>query len=140
LTLNPIFFINLILPLQKDSAGNYLYHALPPEQIATKNTLADFPQTGTRELTADDYVYQIKRLAHPKLQSPIAEMMKNYIVGFDEFATLIRTLPPNALKNTPLAGAITSSRYQYHIRIKGKYPQSFILVSDAIFCPYALGS
>ena len=33
---------------------------------AQVSTLADFKQTGTRELNAEDYVYQIKRLAHPR--------------------------------------------------------------------------
>ncbi len=36
---------------------------------------ADFAETGTRELTAEDYVYQIKRLAHPRLHSPIFGLM-----------------------------------------------------------------
>jgi oligopeptide transport system substrate-binding protein len=31
----------------------------------------------TRELTADDYVYGIKRLAHPRLHSPIFGLMAN---------------------------------------------------------------
>ena len=36
-----------------------------------RQTIADFPQVDSRELTADDYIYQIKRLAHPRLHSPI---------------------------------------------------------------------
>ena len=67
-----------------------LYHQLTQEQIQSLNTLTDFKSTGSRELIAEDYVYQIKRLAHPKMQSPIAEMMKNYIVGFDEFSKQVR--------------------------------------------------
>src|SRR5688500_16858668 len=34
---------------------------------------------GTRELLADDYIYQIKRLAHPRLRSPIFGLMAEYI-------------------------------------------------------------
>ena len=45
------------------------------------NALEDFKATGTRELTAEDYVYQIKRLAHPDLHSPIFGMMAEKIVG-----------------------------------------------------------
>jgi oligopeptide transport system substrate-binding protein len=45
------------------------------EQLRGIEKLADFPQTGSRELVADDYIYQIKRLAHPRLHSPIFSMM-----------------------------------------------------------------
>ena len=38
-----------------------------------RQTIGDFPKVGSRELTADDYIYQIKRLAHPRLHSPIFE-------------------------------------------------------------------
>ncbi|HXE40543.1 MAG TPA: peptide ABC transporter substrate-binding protein, partial [Azonexus sp.] len=42
------------------------------KQVADgRQVIADFPETGSRELTADDYIYQIKRLAHPRLHSPI---------------------------------------------------------------------
>jgi oligopeptide transport system substrate-binding protein len=44
-------------------------------------TLATSPQTGTRELVAADYVYQIKRLAHPRLHSPIFELMADTSSG-----------------------------------------------------------
>ena len=106
----------------KDSTGLFVYHTLSAEQIAAVKTLADFKQTGTRELTADDYVYQIKRLANPKLQSPIAEMMKNYIVNFEKFAD----------KDF---GAEIINRYQYKIRIKGKSPQFIFWLAMPFFAP-----
>ncbi|MGZ8903722.1 MAG: ABC transporter substrate-binding protein, partial [Methylobacter sp.] len=56
--------------LAKDSKGNYLYHRLTGTQINQLNKLTDLESTGSRELTAEDYIYQIKRLAHPKIQSP----------------------------------------------------------------------
>ena len=36
-------------------------------------------------LLAEDYVYQIKRLASPRLHSPILGLMSQYIVGLAEF-------------------------------------------------------
>ncbi|MDD2863722.1 MAG: ABC transporter substrate-binding protein [Methylococcales bacterium] len=106
----------------KNTAGEFMYHTLSPEQIAAVNNIGDFPQTSTRELTADDYVYQIKRLANPKLQSPIAEMMKNYIVNFDKF-------------NEADFGAQVLNRYQYKIRIHGKSPQFIFWLAMPFFAP-----
>lgn len=39
----------------------------------------------TREALAEDYVYQIKRLAHPVLACPISAVLATYIDGFAEF-------------------------------------------------------
>ena len=39
-----------------------------PAAISGFHTLADFPNRGTRELLAEDYVYALKRLAHPRLR------------------------------------------------------------------------
>src|SRR3989344_8506109 len=65
----------------RDAAGRLLYHALGPGDLTEINAIGDFAQTGTREVTAADYIYQIKRLAHPKLHSPIQSLMNDYIVG-----------------------------------------------------------
>ena len=65
----------------RDAAGHYYYHALDVAAVADKTRLSDFAHTGTRELVAADYVYQIKRLAHPKLSSPIFGLMSEHIVG-----------------------------------------------------------
>jgi hypothetical protein len=45
----------------RDPGGKLLYHDLKPVDLKDIYSLRDFPQTGTRELTAEDYVYQIKR-------------------------------------------------------------------------------
>lgn len=121
--------------LAKNAQGDYQYHRLTAGQIGSSATLADFNATGSRELVAEDYVYQIKRLAHPKIQSPIAEMMKNYIVGFDEFAKQLGDKPKVEIKDRPLAGAEVVSRYQYRIRIKGKYPQFIFWLAMPFFSP-----
>src|SRR5262249_31964615 len=54
----------------RDDKGEPLYLSLPESEIRSRYKLSDFPRTATRELTADDYVYEIKRLANPQLVSP----------------------------------------------------------------------
>ncbi len=121
--------------LAKDKEGHYLYHHLTAAAVQKIETLTDFPQTGTRELTSYDYVYQIKRMAHPKNQSPIAEIMKQYIVGFNEFSQKIAQQPKAAISNIDLQGVSTLNRYQYRIRIKGKYPQFKFWLAMYFFAP-----
>ena len=121
--------------LAKKAQGEYLYHHLSATEIDKLETLADFKVTGSRELVAEDYVYQIKRLAHPKIQSPIAEIMKNYIVGFDEFSRQVADKNKTAIKNIAMAGVTAMGPYQYRIRIKGKYPQFIYWLAMPFFAP-----
>jgi ABC-type transport system substrate-binding protein len=126
----------------RDASGGYAYHALRADQLAHINTLADFTQRGTRELVAEDYVYGIKRLAHPHLHSPILGLMGGYIVGLDGFA---KDLQKSALamrrgnwldlRQHRLAGVETIDRYHYRIRIKGKYPQFLYWLAMPFFAP-----
>src|SRR5262245_409196 len=74
----------------KDDKGQALYLSLPDSEIRSKYKLSDFPKTGTRELTADDYVYEIKRLAHPQVVSPIYSHMTDYIVGLKELGDRLK--------------------------------------------------
>lgn len=121
--------------LAKNAQGDYEYHYLNKAQIDSAASLKDFNVTGSRELTAEDYVYQIKRLAHPKTQSPIAEIMKNYIVGFEDFSKQVKDKSKAEIKDLPIAGATALSRYQYRIRIKGKYPQFIYWLAMPFFSP-----
>ncbi|WP_040573330.1 ABC transporter substrate-binding protein [Methylovulum miyakonense] len=121
--------------LAKNAHGDYLYHHLTAADIAPLNTLNDLPETGSRALLAEDYVYQIKRLAHPKNQSPIAEIMKNYIVGFAEFARQVADKPKTAVKDLSMSGVTALSPTQYRIRIKGKYPQFSYWLAMLFFAP-----
>ncbi|HZC02948.1 MAG TPA: ABC transporter substrate-binding protein [Gammaproteobacteria bacterium] len=118
----------------KSATGDLLYHALTPADLASIQTLADFKRTDTRELTAADYAYQIKRMAHPKLHSPIAGLMSEYIVGLSEFAQRLAQAyaeleaqghrPPFLdLSQFEIEGVKVIDRYTYEIKLKGKYPQ-----------------
>jgi oligopeptide transport system substrate-binding protein len=121
--------------LAKTANGEYAFHHLGKDQIVALGTLSDFNASGSRELIAEDYVYQIKRLAHPKMQSPIAEMMKNYIVGFGEFSDKVKQLPKAAMKDVPMSGVTAISPYTYRIRITGKYPQFMYWLAMTFFAP-----
>ncbi len=121
--------------LARNAQGAYFYHNLTAEQIQNYSTLSDFKEVGTRELTAEDYIQQIKRLAHPKIQSPIAEIMKNYIVGFDDFSKLVASKKKTDIKSLSMAGLEVINSYQYRIRIKGKYPQFLFWLSMPFFAP-----
>ncbi len=116
-----------------------------PADISGFFTLADFPGRGTRELIADDYVYAIKRLAHPRLHSPILGLMGEYIIGLNDLA---RSLQKSALaarhqggeewldlRAVSMAGVEVIDRYRYRIRIKGKYPQFLYWLSMPFFAP-----
>src|SRR5690606_28864682 len=74
----------------RDEENNLRYHALSAQDMQPVYTMSDFEHTGTRELVADDYIYQIKRLAHPGLHSPIFGLMADYIVGLREYADILR--------------------------------------------------
>ncbi len=121
--------------LAKNAAGEFLYHHLTSAQLAGVGVLGDFDKTGSRELTADDYVYQIKRLASPEVQSPIAELMKHYIVGFEDFYRQAASLSLEQIKAAPMTGVTLLDRYRYKITIKGKYPQFIFWLAMPFFAP-----
>ena len=122
--------------------GTHTYHALGAADLAAVATLADFPLRDTRELTADDYVYGIKRLAHPRLHSPILGLMGEYVVGLEAYAATLRKAAPAQrrdawidLRDFPLEGVQALDRYRYRIRVKGKYPQFLYWLAMPFFAP-----
>jgi oligopeptide transport system substrate-binding protein len=132
----------------RDAGGRLLYQSLSASDLDDIYTVGDFAKTGTRELTAADYVYQIKRLAHPKLHSPVLSVMNDYIVGLREYsATLAKAYSEAAagredgvyldLTRYPLAGVEEVDRYTYRIRIHGKYPQLLYWMAMPFFAPMA---
>lgn len=107
-----------------------------------RQVLGDFTQTGSRDLTADDYIYQIKRLAHPRLHSPIFGMMADKIVGLKELGEALgkaaKDLPADAwldLDVYPLAGIQKVDSQTWSIRLHGKYPQFLYWLAMPFFAP-----
>ena len=64
-----------------------------------------------REMTAQDYVYSLKRLYDPTLKSPWAYMFDGKIVGDEALKTRFSV-------DTPIAGLVALDRYTLSIRLK----------------------
>ncbi|MEE8400444.1 MAG: ABC transporter substrate-binding protein, partial [Desulfobacterales bacterium] len=131
----------------KDKEGRYLYHALTEKELEDIYTLSDFGQTDTRELTAADYVYQIKRLAHPRLNSPLFGVMAGYIVGLRDYEKQLKAAFEQIkagrddkyvyldLQQYDLPGVILVDRYHYRIMLHGRYPQFVYWLAMPFFAP-----
>ena len=87
----------------KTAEGDYVYHQLTETGFGGITTLGDFSATGSRELVAADYVYQIKRLAHPNLHSPIFGLMSDYIVGLKGYAKTLEDSKPARQDQTSIS-------------------------------------
>ncbi len=140
--ITPSIFYQPHPALAKTSEGAYRYHALTNEELKSIDALSDFKETGSRELTADDYLYGIKRLAHPNIHSPIYGFMSEYIVGLKTLGTRLQEegskLQEEAfldLRNIPLSGVEVVDRYTYWIKIHGKYPPFLYWLAMPFFAP-----
>jgi oligopeptide transport system substrate-binding protein len=125
----------------RDQQGRPEYIPLAPGALRGIHALSDFPHSGTRTVTAADYTYQIKRLAHPQLHLPIFGVMSEYIVGLKDYAvTLQQALKknPDAFLNLnayPLPGVQVVDEHTYRIEITGKYPQFAYWLAMPFFSP-----
>ncbi len=122
----------------RDEKGNYRYYKIPQDFLIKSkiNTLSDFKYTSTRELIVDDYIYEIKRIANPFVNSPIYGLMSDYILGFKEFgASLSKSDTFVDLRKYPMAGLKKIDDYTFQITIKGMYPQFTYWMAMSFFTP-----
>lgn len=126
----------------KDATGQYRYQHLSDQELKQYQVISDFKEQGTREVIAEDYVYQIKRLAEPHLSSPIYGIMNQHIVGLKELREtlmkdvhLVLSNQEMDLRAYPLSGVEVLDRYTYRIRIKGKYPPFQYWLAMPFFVP-----
>jgi ABC-type oligopeptide transport system substrate-binding subunit len=124
-----------------NAQGKPEYDHLTLADLRNIHAPGDFPHSGTRVVTASDYVYQIKRLANPQLHLPIFGVMSEYIVGLKDYAkTLQQALKqhPDAfldLRAYPLSGVQVVDSTTYRITIHGKYPQFAYWLAMPFFAP-----
>ncbi len=128
--------------LARDAKGGYAYHDLQPGDLDRIHAIGDFKLRGARELVAADYVHQIKRLAHPRLHSPIMQLMGDYIVGLKALGKELAAADQAAggkgfldLTRFDLAGAQVLDKHTYRIRVHGKYPQFAYWLAMPFFAP-----
>ena len=136
----------------KDGQGKYLYHALSPSDIEGKYSPWDFAETGTRELNAADLAYSIKRLATPRVPSPVMGHLANYIVGLEPLSerlreadkTLLKGRAPTArdkpfldLRKFDLPDVKVIDDFTLSITLKGVYPQFKYWLAMTFFAPIA---
>ncbi len=125
---------------QTDGSPVYLFDEAA--EAAPYTVLSDFAETGSRELTAEDYAYQIRRLADPTLLSPIRGLLSEYILGMNEFGALAKEARAGLkdgewldLRTLPFEGVEVVSDYRLRVRLKGKYPQFSYWLAFHFFAP-----
>ena len=118
------------------------YYSFSNESSAKKFTvLADFKRVGTKELVASDYIYQIKRMADPRLQFPIWDIMSNYLVGMKDLRKqLVQARRDNPkgwlnLDTFSLDGVKEIDQYTFQITLHKKYPQFKYWLAFHFFAP-----
>lgn len=134
----------------KNEKGEYVNHALAPEVIDQLHNPMDLPQKGTRELTAEDFVYSIKRMANPRIIAPVYGTMVNYLPGLKDFAVQVRAedkrlradlkpsdrdLPFLDLRKFELKGVSAPDKHTLRLEVKGKYPQFPNWLAMTFFAP-----
>lgn len=141
-TLKPGMYYEPHPAFAKTSYGTYRYLHLSAQVLRSVRSLTTFQEQGTREVLADDYVYEIKRLASPITGSPIFGVMSQYIVGFSDFPQKIFSSTAYHhnknyvdLRQFPLEGAATLNKYQFQITIKGLYPPFEYWLAMPFFAP-----
>jgi oligopeptide transport system substrate-binding protein len=111
---------------------------LPPQNIDALKSPYDL-EKGTRELLADDYIYQIKRLAHPRLHSPIFGLMAEYIVGMAAYADALKKADRAGewldLRKHPLGGVEKVDAHTFRVTLNGRYPQFVYWLAMPFFAP-----
>ncbi len=114
-----------------DAEGRPVYADLDEASLGERSQIGDFEHTGTRELVAADFAYQIKRLVRPRIESPGLAIF-NQIVGLEDLAARLQAevdagrLDPDGwidMRQFPLEGVETPDPHTLRIRIRGKYPQ-----------------
>ncbi len=125
----------------QDKKGNYRYWNISADFLQNEkiSELSDFKFSGTRELKADDYIYQIKRLATPSVSSPIYGLMSEHILGFTEFANRLPKKNSHTtyldLRRYPLEGVKKINDYTFEITLVGQYPQFLFWLAMPFFSP-----
>ena len=121
--------------------GEAFYDFADLTSASNYKKLVDFKRVDTKELVADDYIYQIKRMSDPGLQFPIWDIVSEYIIGLKEMrqtVSIFREENPKAWLNfndLHLSGVRKIDRYTFSITLNGIYPQFKYWLAFHFFAP-----
>jgi oligopeptide transport system substrate-binding protein len=123
-----------------DPEGKPLYVFATAAEGGRYRQVPDFPETGSRPVLANDFVYAIKRLADPENGSPMLGFMAHYIVGMEAFSEQLAKIPRDGwldLDSYPMEGLELLDERTLSITIKGRYPQFTYWLAMQFFSPIA---
>ncbi len=117
----------------REPSGSYSYWPMAADDLEHAYSIADFAKTGSRELTADDYVYAFRRLASPRVVSPIYGVMAEHVVGMRDYGEALKKEDRARraegdstwldLRQYPFDGVQALDAHTLRIKVIGKYPQ-----------------
>ncbi|MGA1562238.1 MAG: ABC transporter substrate-binding protein, partial [Gammaproteobacteria bacterium] len=132
-------------PAFAQDENGFLYNDLDAETVAKMRVPLDLNIHGTRSVQAEDYAYQIRRLADPTLHSPVYSILADYIVGLTDARDAIREERERRdqtstdawldLRNIPLRGVEVLDDYTLQITLQGRYPQFVYWLAMPFFAP-----
>jgi oligopeptide transport system substrate-binding protein len=100
-----------------------------------------FPEGKGRELKASDFVFAIKRLADPRIQSTGAWIFQGKLKGFDAFEKALRESPQQGLaalfSSTGIEGLKALDDYTLELRLERPYPQLLHVLTTTFVSPVA---
>lgn len=117
---------------------HWAFSKKPSKQCVEQEDQAHQP---TRTLTASDYVYEIKRLASPRVNSPIYSLMAEHIVGLKDLRQrLIKASDKQPktwldLRKHALSGVNVINPLSFTILIQGNYPPFIYWLGMPFFAP-----
>lgn len=80
---------------------------LTEEDLRGIKSIKDFTKTATREMTADDFVYGVRRLCDQRIDFPVYSAFSDYLLGFDAYSqTLKDQLADGRKKRAAAAGPL----------------------------------
>ena len=139
----------------KNDKNELINLALQPEDLVGIETPWDFKNLGTRELSAYDYAYAIKRLATPRVNSPAFGFLSTKIAGFEKFGQMIlqenqrlKSMSEHKVgvasapawlnfRKYDFEGVKVVDPYTLQIKISGLYPQFKYWLAMTFFSPVA---
>lgn len=119
---NPFVLIPLTAAAQPTVSEDRLTLTIPVKKGIRFHDDDCFPGGRGRELVAQDFIYAWKRIADPKVKSPLWGFLQGNIVGLDEFREAAEA-SEQADYDAPVAGLTASESHTLVIRLARLNPQ-----------------